>query len=103
MFTHICSSLGDKFRFKKFEKIVDIVRLMRKVLHCMQHFSYIVEMSSIAVEISVLGKYHRHVTDKLYQIMLNLVGFELTTLVVIGTDCIGSYKSSYHAITTTLY
>ena len=26
-------------------------------------------------------------------------GFELTTLVVIGTDCIGSYKSSYHTIT----
>jgi len=24
---------------------------------------------------------------------------ELTTLVVIGTDCIGSYKSNYHTIT----
>jgi hypothetical protein len=29
------------------------------------------------------------------------MGFELTTLVVIGTDCIGSYKSNYHTITTT--
>ena len=28
-------------------------------------------------------------------------GFELTTLVVIGTDCIGSCKSNYHTITTT--
>ena len=27
--------------------------------------------------------------------------FELTTLVVIGTDCIGSYISNYHSITTT--
>jgi hypothetical protein len=27
--------------------------------------------------------------------------FELTTLVVIGTDCIGSCKSNYHTITTT--
>jgi len=27
-------------------------------------------------------------------------GFELTTLVVIGTDCLGSNKSNYHAITT---
>jgi hypothetical protein len=26
--------------------------------------------------------------------------FELTTLVVIDTDCIGSYNSNYHTITT---
>jgi len=46
------------------------------------------------------------ITDKLYYIMLCLVhltwaGFELTTLVVIGTDYIGSNKSNYHTITTT--
>ena len=27
------------------------------------------------------------------------MGFELTTSVVIGTDCIGSCKSNYHTIT----
>ena len=41
------------------------------------------------------------VTYKLYHIMLYRTGFELTTLVVIGTDCTGSSKSNYHPITTT--
>ena len=42
------------------------------------------------------------VIDKLYHIVhLVWVGFKPTTLVVIGTDCIGSYKSNYHMITAT--
>ena len=46
------------------------------------------------------------VTDKLYYIMLYRVHFawtrfELTKLVVIGIDCIGSYKSNYQLIMTT--
>ena len=45
------------------------------------------------------------VADKLFHIMLYRVHltravFELTTLEVIGTDYIGSYKSNYHTITT---
>jgi hypothetical protein len=42
------------------------------------------------------------VTDKLYHIMLYILPwswFELTTTVVIGTDCICSCKSNYHTIT----
>jgi hypothetical protein len=34
----------------------------------------------------------------LYQVHLAWAGFELTALVVIGTDCIGSCKSNYHTI-----
>jgi len=30
------------------------------------------------------------------------MGFELTTLVVIGTDCISGCKSNYHTITITM-
>jgi hypothetical protein len=44
------------------------------------------------------------VTDKLYHIMLYTSPwsrFELTTSVVIGTNCIGSCKINYHTITTT--
>jgi hypothetical protein len=47
------------------------------------------------------GENHRPV--KHYHIMLyrvHLAWFELIMLVVIGTDCIGSYKSKYHTITT---
>ena len=44
-------------------------------------------------------------TDKLIHIMLYTSPwsrFELTTLVVIGTDCIGSCKSNYYTITATM-
>jgi hypothetical protein len=37
----------------------------------------------------------------LYRVHLALAGFEITTLVVIGNACTGSYKSNYHTITTT--
>jgi hypothetical protein len=37
----------------------------------------------------------------LYRVHLARVEFELSTLVIIGTDCIGSYKSNYLPITTT--
>ena len=49
-----------------------------------------------------------YVTDSLYHIILHRVHlscarFQLTTLVVIDTDCIGSCKSNYHTTTTTTW
>jgi len=46
------------------------------------------------------------ITDQLYHIMFieytsPLAGFELSTIVIIGTDCKGSCKSNYHSSTTT--
>ena len=35
----------------------------------------------------------------LFRVRLAYAGFELTTLMMIGTDCIGSYKSNYLTIT----
>jgi hypothetical protein len=42
------------------------------------------------------ASYWKLVHILLYQVHLAWVGFELTTLVVIGTDYIGSYNSNYH-------
>jgi len=51
---------------------------------------------------------HRHVASNsqiyyimLYQVFLTMNGIQITTLMVIGTDCIGSCKSNYRLITTT--
>ena len=57
-------------------------------------------VSFIGIETTDLSQ----VTDKLYHIMLYALPwsrFELTTSVVIGTDCICSCKSNYHTITAT--
>jgi hypothetical protein len=37
----------------------------------------------------------------LYRVHVAMNGLELTTFVVIGTDCVGSCKSNYHTITIT--
>jgi hypothetical protein len=57
-------------------------------------------------ETEVPGENHRlpQVTDKMYHMYwvdLTCAGFELITLVVLGTDCIGNNKPKYHTITTT--
>ena len=57
-------------------------------------------------ETGVLWENHRPATSHWQTLSHNVVSYtlvrlELTTLVVIGTHCIGRYKSNYHTITTT--
>jgi hypothetical protein len=48
-----------------------------------------------------IGMEYPQKTTDLSQVTSPGVGFELTMLVVMDTDCIYSYKSNYHTITTT--
>jgi hypothetical protein len=69
--------------------------------HFQQYFSYIVVVSFIGGGNRGTTTDLSQVTDKLYHMMLyasSWAGFEPTTSVVIGTDCIGSCKSNYHTI-----
>ena len=63
-------------------------------LWCLTPLSTIIQLYIVAV--SFIGGGYRSPRDNYWQ---TCAGFELTTLVVIGTDCIGC-KSNYHMITT---
>jgi len=56
----------------------------------------------LLVEEGVPRQNHRPAASQtFYRLHLTWAGFDFTTLVVIGTNYIGSYKSYYHKITTT--
>ena len=69
------------------------------------NISAILRQSVLLVEeTGVPGENHRPVASHwqmLYRVHLTWTGYELTTSVVIGTDCIGSCKSNYHTLTVT--
>jgi hypothetical protein len=76
------------------------------VFNFQQYFSHIVALSCInGRNRRIRRKPHTcRVTNKRYHIMLYTsawLRFELTPSVVIGTDCIISFKSNYHTITDT--
>ena len=69
--------------------------------HFQQYFSYIVAVSFIDEGNWRKPPTSQTLSHKLYWVHLAGVVFKLTTLVVIGTDCIGSFKSNYPTIMTT--
>ena len=74
-----------------------------------QYFTYIMTASFIGGGSLRKSPTCRKSLEKLYHLMLYRAwaGFELTTLMVIGTDCTSTFcvhcscKSNYHTITTT--
>ena len=82
---------------------VKVVFGVWSVRHSQQYFSFIVAVNFFWW---MKPEYPENTTDKFYHILLYRVhlamnSFECKTLVVIGTDCIGSCKSNYHTITAT--
>jgi hypothetical protein len=77
--------------------------------HFQQYFSYVVEVSFIdgrnrrtrRKPLTCRKSLTNFITYCCIKYTSPLTEFELTTLVVIGTDCTGSCKSNYHTLMTT--
>ena len=103
--SYSCDMYGKKFTYKwQFKWVRVRVRVMVfNVHHFQQYISYIVAVSFIGGGNQSFGENYRLIASPLqtlYWEHLSWAGFQLTTVMGIGTDCIVSCKSNYHLITT---
>ena len=100
--TFVCTREGS---VQKNIKVCDSVIVFNATFNNISVISW--QSVLLAEEIRISGENYQSVTGHrqndimLYQVHLAWAGFQLTTLVVIGTDCTGSCKSNNHTITTT--
>ena len=105
-----CSFINDCKLLCKWWLRMGFMVFMVFLRHFQQYCRYIVAVSFIGGRNKLVDPektiHLPQVNDKLYYIMLYTStspwsGFEITTSVVIETDCTGSCKSNYHTITST--
>jgi len=103
-----CHLYGHKFTFLKSCLIVEGVNWLNSIFivkrwlceNSIKKKDEAVGKSQVCFDYRRMAGQMSVYNSEICRLMMPWTEFELTTLVVIGTNCIGSCKSNYHTITT---